>query len=233
MTTSDETRGIAEHGHGQGRRVRARRKEARPGEILAAASALFTEKGFAATRMDDVAQRAGVSKGTLYLYFPSKEELFKALVRTAIVPSVDRFAALVPAFPGSAADLIRLIVTTVGTITRDPAIGAVPKVLVGEAGNFPDIAKFYADEVIGRALGVLAAIIDRGVASGEFRPMVGKDAAPLVIAPLLLMAVWRHSFLPVRPDLMDPDAVLANHLETLLRGFAPDATRDGRTEEKS
>jgi AcrR family transcriptional regulator len=208
------------------RRVRSRRKEARPGEILAAASALFTEKGFAATRMDDVAARAGVSKGTLYLYFPSKEELFKALVRTAIVPNVDRFAALAPAFAGQAADLIRMIVTAVGNITRDPAISVVPKVLIGEAGNFPDIAKFYADEVIGRALTVIAAIIDRGVGSGEFRPMVGKDVAPLVIAPLLLMAVWRHSFQPVRPDLIDPDAVLNNHLDTLLRGFAADKTEE-------
>ena len=225
MTASDQsTRDGAAQGKAPVRRVRTRRKEARPGEILAAASALFTEKGFAATRMDDVAQRAGVSKGTLYLYFASKEELFKALVRTAIVPNLDRFAALAPVFPGLSADLIRHIVAVVGTITRDPGIGVIPKVLIGEAGNFPDIAKFYAEEVIGRALGVLAGIIDRGVAAGEFRPMVGKDAAPLVIAPLLLMAVWRHSFQPVRPDLIDPDAVLANHLDTLLRGFAADKT---------
>jgi AcrR family transcriptional regulator len=226
MTTSDGITGSDGQTKIPGRRVRSRRKEARPGEILAAASALFTEKGFAATRMDDVAARAGVSKGTLYLYFPSKEELFKALVRTAIVPNVDRFAALAPAFPGKAADLIRMIVTAVGDITRDPAIGMVPKVLIGEAGNFPDITKFYADEVIGRALTVIAAIIDRGVAAGEFRSMAGKDVAPLVIAPLLLMAVWRHSFQLVRPDLIDPDAVLANHLDTLLRGFAADKTEE-------
>jgi AcrR family transcriptional regulator len=205
---------------GKPRRRRQRRKEARPGEILAAAAALFTEKGFAATRMDDVAARAGVGKGTLYLYFPSKEDLFKALVRAAIVPNIDRFAALAPRFPGKAGDLIRQIVSTVANLTGDKAIGAVPKVLIGEAGNFPDLARFYAEEVVGRALGIIAGIIDRGVASGEFRAVKGRDVAPLVVAPLLLMAVWRHTFEPVSPGLIDPQAVIANHLDTLLQGLA-------------
>lgn len=221
MTTLDRPDVGQDEGAGNAApRRRQRRKEARPGEILEAAAALFTEKGFAASRMDDVARRAGVSKGTLYLYFPSKEELFKALIRTAIVPNIDRFAALAPRFPGKAGDLLRQIVGTVATIAQDKAIGAVPKVLIGEAGNFPDLARFYAEEVIGRALGIIAGVIDRGVASGEFRPVKGKDIAPLVVAPLLLMAVWRHTFEPVAPGLIDPRAVIADHLDTLLRGLA-------------
>src|SRR5579863_5082118 len=120
-----------------------RRKEARPGEILDAALACFAERGFAATRLDDVARRAGITKGTLYLYFPNKEELFKAVIRETLVPELIRLGTAsgagpaVPSIDGMIADFQRLAASP---------IGAIPKLVLGEAANFPEIARFYLDE---------------------------------------------------------------------------------------
>src|SRR6201993_4193863 len=126
-----------------------RRKDARPAEILTAALDCFAERGFAATRLDDVAQRAGVTKGTLYLYFDSKEELFKAVVAQALVPNLERGEALISeaAEPRSAAALLAEMIRGWAELARSPA-GAIPKIVVSEAGNFPDLARFYREQVV-------------------------------------------------------------------------------------
>src|SRR5262249_15956868 len=147
-----------------------RRKDARPAEILAAALDCFAERGFAATRMDDVAARAGVTKGTVYLYFETKEDLFKALVRSELVPNVERLEAAATA-DVPPADLLRGLFALWATHVFPSRISVLPKLMLAEAGNFPDLAKFYLEEVVHRALALLRSILRRGVESGEFRPI--------------------------------------------------------------
>jgi len=141
-----------------------RRKEARPREIVDAALTVFGERGFAATRLEDVAARAGVSKGTLYLYFPNKEELFKAVVREAILPNLDMAERLLAGALGPSFAVLETLLTLFATRILKSRAGAIPKLVIAEAGNFPDLARFYHDEVIRRAFALLAAVLERGMA---------------------------------------------------------------------
>ncbi|HEX9173419.1 MAG TPA: helix-turn-helix domain-containing protein, partial [Telluria sp.] len=127
-----------------------RRKDARPQELLAAALDLFVERGFASTRLEDVARRAGVSKGTLYLYFTNKEELFKAVVRDNIVPVIGAAEEIIAGFEGHSADLLRKVITEWWQRLGETKASGITKLIMAEAGNFPDIACFYQEEVIAR-----------------------------------------------------------------------------------
>jgi AcrR family transcriptional regulator len=195
-----------------------RRKEARPEEILAAALASFTERGFAATRLEDVAARAGISKGTLYLYFRSKEELFKAVVRATLVPNLVRVEALAASFEGPSALLLeRLLLTMAGVVST--RVGGIPKLVIAEAGNFPDLARFYLDEVVRRGLRLIASILHRGIERGEFRAVDVDHAVFCVIAPMLIAALWKNSLEPHDDTLLDAQALARAHLDLLLRGL--------------
>jgi AcrR family transcriptional regulator len=195
-----------------------RRKEARPDEILAAALASFAERGFASTRLEDVAARAGVSKGTLYLYFRSKEELFKAVVRATLVPNLARIEALAASFEGPSALLLeRLLLTIAGVVAS--RVGAIPKLVIAEAGNFPDLARFYLDEVVRRGLRLIATILRRGIERGEFRAVDVDHAVFCVIAPMLIAALWKNSLEPHAEAALDPQALARAHLDLLLRGL--------------
>lgn len=197
-----------------------RRKEARPQEIVAAALDVFCERGFAAARLEEIAARAGVSKGTLYLYFPNKEELFKAVVRTAIVPNLEMAEHLLHDFPGPSMDILAQLLEGIGARIMTSRVSGIPKLIIAEAGNFPDLARFYLDEVIHRAFRVVGAVLDRGVARGEFRPLDVGHTVRLVIAPLLMIAVWRSSFDPVEERRLDVHGLLAAHLDHLRRALA-------------
>lgn len=199
-----------------------RRKEARPQEIVDAALEVFSERGFAAARLDDVAARAGVSKGTLYLYFPNKEELFKAVVRAAIIPNIEMAERLLAENRDSSfAILEKLLVIMATRILRTKA-GAIPKLIIAEAGNFPDLARFYYDEVIRRAFALLSAVLARGVESGEFRPLDIDSTVRLIVAPMLMSALWRSSFEALEGRPLDVPALLRAHLDHLRRALAPD-----------
>lgn len=196
-----------------------RRKDARPGEVIEAALACFAERGFAATKLDDIAAKAGVSKGTVYLYFPSKEELFKAVIRETVLPNLVRAEALLdsPDVP-SAEYLRRLLEFMTGRMASSP-IGIIPKLIVTEAGNFPDIARFYLDNVVHRGFALIGRILERGVKSGEFRAMDVRSTTFCVLAPVLLTALWRHSLGRYEPDALDPEALWRTHVDLLLRGL--------------
>lgn len=204
-----------------------RRRHARTPEILAAALACFAQKGFAATRMDDIAVRAGISKGTIYLYFPSKEAVFEALARQEIG---DRLAAVterIETFQGSAADLLRMVLMLVGAMVRTGDGAVLPRMVLAEAGNFPELAAFWRREVIERGLGVFERIIRRGQAEGEFRPMPPQHAARLCVAPMLVVALWRGVFARFDTEPYDYEGLVAAHIDTLLRGLAAHGTADG------
>ena len=196
-----------------------RRAADRPREILDAALTVFVSKGFAATKLDDVAAAAGISKGLLYRYFDNKAELFKEVVRQALVMTVrdvgDRTRA-----SGSAAAALDIILEQLVTIASDPRRSAIPKLVISESGSFPELAIFYRAEVIGPAFQVLTAIVRRGVESGEFRAVVPEMAAHSVMAPMLLAVIWRHTFERHGAPHLDPAALIRQHRDILLNGLA-------------
>ncbi len=205
-----------------------RRKDARPGEIVAASLACFAERGFAATRLEDVARRAGVTKGTLYLYFPNKEELFKAVVRQAVVPNIVLGETLVARSSEPAPVLLEQLIGRLQAAMVAPA-SAIPKIVVAEAGNFPDIARFYLEEVIQRGLRLFRRVLKAGVARGEFRPMDVERTAYCVVAPMMLGMLWRHSFARHERRPLDADALCRAHVQILLRSVLPDRAHGAPT----
>lgn len=207
-----------------------RRKEARPQEIVAAAMDVFAERGFAAARLEEVAARAGVSKGTLYLYFSSKDELFKAVIRAAILPNLQQAEALVAAAGGPCFPVLERLLRMVARLIATTRMAVIPRLVIAEAGNFPELAAFYHREVIRRGFGVLAALLRRGIDSGEFRPVEVDPTVRLIVAPLLMSAVWRTSFDGVdgEPPL-DVAALVEIHIDNLRRVLLRD-TGDGAGE---
>lgn len=199
--------------------VRRRRKEARPAELLDAAFELFVERGFAATRIDDIAARAGVSKGTVYLYFPSKQAVFEALVRQAVLPNLERLIGEMARPTAPVLELLRQLLRAIlHTVAGSPLI-RLPRLIIAESPQFPELAQFWRETVIDRMLGVVAGLIERGIAAGELRPVDPRDAARLMIAPLLMAVIWSTTF--VRPDeSFDLAVFIDRHLDIYLRGIA-------------
>ncbi|SRR5579885_870388 len=195
-----------------------RRKEARPAELARAALACFAERGFAAASLDEIAARAGVTKGTLYLYFPNKEALFKEVVRQALVPWIAAFEAKVRASDSPTHQLERLI-SVWPEFVAAPHLAVLPKLMIAEAGNFPELAQFYLREVIARARRLVTGILRRGMARGEFRRTDPKAAFFTVIAPLLIAVVWRHSFEQHDDTPIDVASLCKTHTAILLDGL--------------
>lgn len=202
--------------------ARQRRKDARPQELLDAALELFVEKGFAATRSEEVAARAGVSKGTLYLYFPSKQELFKAVVRTNLSSLIAEGQQLANCFEGTTAELLRLLMQIWWQRIGFTAAGGISKIIIGEVRNFPDLAQFYVDEVIVPAHQLLASTLQRGIDRGEFRPVPIGDAVHALVAPSMFLAMHKHSIgaCPVKGALaMNEDSVIDTQIDLMLQGL--------------
>lgn len=197
-----------------------RRKDARPGEILDAALDLFVEKGFATTRLEDVAQRAGVSKGTVYLYFDGKEDLFKAVIRSGMVRAIEEAERRVAAYPGSAPDLLRELYTAWWQNIGGTKLSGIPKLMISEAQNFPELARFYYEEVIQRGSQLFARTIERGIERGEFRPVNVDHTVRAIVAPLIMRAILEHSFLPCAgPEDFDVPAYFEHTLGLVLDGL--------------
>ncbi|WP_346427338.1 TetR/AcrR family transcriptional regulator [Caulobacter sp. 17J65-9] len=196
-----------------------RRKEARPGEIVAAAFAVFAEKGFAAARLDEIAARAGVSKGALYLYFETKEELFHAVVRDAVAPNVAQVRAAAEAFEGPFAQLVRALLPMMAARIVESGAGKVVKMVIGESRNFPALAQHWHDEVVAPTLGVLSGLIERAQARGEVRPGDPRVHAFSLVGPLMLGVLWREVLEPVGGAPVDLQALAAQHVETVLGGL--------------
>ncbi len=201
--------------------TRQRRKEARPGELLEAALALFVEKGFAATRVDEVAARAGVSKGTLFLYYPSKEELFKAVIHETLAGRFDEWNAEFEVFTGSSAELVRYSLHSWWERIGMTQASGITKLVLSEAGTFPDVAAYYQQTVIHPGHSLLKRVLQRGVDSGEFRPMNLDLAVYSLIAPMIFLLTWKHSMAPCSPPgaQIEPEAFIDTQVDLLLHGM--------------
>jgi AcrR family transcriptional regulator len=209
-----------------GATARQRRKDARPQELLDAALALFVEKGFAAARAEEVAQRAGVSKGTLYLYYPSKEELFKAVISSNLSSRIADTAQEAQAWTGDMASLLdELLVAWWQQTYASPAAG-VFKILVSEVRNFPEIAEFYVQQVIEPGSALIGGIVAKGVASGEFREVDVECVVHSLVLPMVMLCVHKHGLAACSQHQIDGHRFIAEHVALVVRGLRRDASPD-------
>jgi AcrR family transcriptional regulator len=198
-----------------------RRKEARPQELLAAALELFVERGFASTRLEDVAKRAGVSKGTLYLYFENKDELFKAVVRNTILPVLGAAEGSIASDDVDSASLLRGVMRSWWERIGATKASGIVKLVMAESNNFPELACFYRDEVVNRGTKMIATLLERAVERGEFRPMDVTVMTQVLVAPMLMLITWKHSIGPCERSELDPAAFLDTFLDMALHGLLP------------
>jgi len=196
-----------------------RRKTARPAEIVEAALDVFAERGFAAARLDDIARRAGVSKGALYLYFETKEDLFRAAVRTAVAPNIDAIKAVAEAFDGPFAQLVPMILARAAQILGASRLGSVVKMVVGESRNFPDLARIWHDDVVAVMLDLMTGIIARAQARGEVGPGNPRLHAFSLAGPMIMAVLYREVFGDAVTDAPDLSAMAKQHAETVLHGL--------------
>lgn len=201
----------------------SRRKEARPDEILAAALEQFVTHGYSASRIEDIARAAGVTKGTLYLYFSGKEDILKNVVSTVLVPVVTDMETRAVAPQGSAVTLLReLLLFWLEQLERQPLLAGFPKLMLTEASNFPELAAYYHQEVIMRARRIVMRLLNYGIERGEFQPCKNVALrAELVLAPLTLRMLWRYSFANFEPSTPPSDELAAELLSCFLDGLYP------------
>jgi len=196
-----------------------RRKTARPAEIIEAALSVFAETGFAAARLDEIARRAGVSKGALYLYFETKEDLFRAAIRGAVTPNLEGIRAVAEAFDGPFAQLAPMILARAAHAMSDGRLGAVVKMVVAESRNFPDLARIWHDDVVAFMLDMMTGLITRAQARGEVAPGNPRLYAFSLAGPLVMAVLYREVFGGDGTDPPDLRALAAQHARTVLHGM--------------
>jgi len=202
---------------------RERRKQDRPGELLEAALDLFVEKGFAATRAEEVAVRAGVSKGTLFLYFPSKEELFKAVVMENVARPVAEGIIEAENFTGNSGELLTWMMLEWWRRYGATKASGISKLMMSEAGNFPELAQFFRSNVIQPAQSLVRLVLQRGIDRGEFRAIDVDNTIYSVMAPLIFLVMEKHSMgacSGAQPSI-NPEQFITHHADLLVRGMAP------------
>jgi len=201
---------------------RQRRKQARPQELLDAALELFVEKGFAATRAEEVAARAGVSKGTLYLYFPSKEELLKEVVRQNVVNRIAEGAGIIRGFEGPSSALLARILRLWWERVGETRASGIVKLMMSEVRNFPEIAQFYIDEVTVPCNRMLSELVQRGIDRGEFRDVAVGHVVHALAGPLLFLVMNKHSLGACAAAAhLDPMPIIEAHIDLVLHGLEP------------
>jgi AcrR family transcriptional regulator len=204
--------------------IRQRRKDARPSELLDAALALFVEKGFAATKSEEVAARAGVSKGTLYLYFPSKEELLKAVIRHTLLADIARGAERLAQENGPTGELLVELMTDWWVNVYESPSSAIFKLVMTEVRNFPDIGEFYLHEVIEPGHVLIGGLIQRGIDRGEFRPVDVDGVVHSIVLPMVMLCLHKHSMGAcgfADSHLTKPAEFIRQHLDLILNGLRP------------
>jgi len=195
-----------------------RPKQGRPQEILAAAFEEFSAHGYAAARLEDVAKRVGIAKGTIYLYFKHKEGLFRAVVRSMIRPVFEQLIPYVENFPGSAEELLgQLQVRHYTHIVRNEKARAILRLLIAEGGKFPQLSDIFYREIIEPGVTALRQVLEKGEASGEFRKTKVKDFPQILVAPGILAVVW-NLILGERYRL-DLDSYMSAHRDFVLQSL--------------
>ena len=203
-----------------------RRAAERPAEIVAAALEVFAEKGFAGARLDEIAKRAGVSKGALYLYYETTEDPFAAVVREAVSPNVGRVAEAAAQLDLPFEQMVRMALGRVSaTMMADRRIGAVAKMVIGESRNFPELARIWKDAVVLPGVTLLTGLIARAQSRSEVREGDPRLYAFGLMGPMLLSLIWRETFEPVGAEPINMEQLVQQHLTTVLSGMRPPEER--------
>jgi AcrR family transcriptional regulator len=200
---------------------RKRRPKARPAEILEAALDLFTERGFKATRLEDVASRAGLSKAAIYLYFKDKTSLLTALVQAMAGANIDLASSMVARHQGPVAPLLRQLLEFMAGRIEQSRMPDLMKLVISESRAHPEIGRFYLENVIGKGLPLFQSIIERGVASGEFRKVDPRLTVKCLVGPMVLAAIWKSAFEPIGAEPIDIAALAAHHADLIIRALQP------------
>ncbi len=199
---------------------RERRKEARPVELLDAALTLFVEKGYAATKVEEVALKAGVSKGTLFLYFATKEELFKAVIRSNLAEHFPGWNQEFESFQGSTAEMLAYAMQSWWERIGNTRASGITKLVSSEGSNFPEVVEFYEAEVLRPGRNLFKAILQRGIDRGEFRAMDTDTAVYSLVSTVFFLSMWRHSLSPCdSSSTLDPQAFMQSHVDALIHGW--------------
>jgi AcrR family transcriptional regulator len=203
-----------------------RRKKARPGEIIGAALEVFAAKGFADAKLDDIARRAGISKGTLYLYFETKEDLFRAVARSAVASHLETIESTAEAFDRPFAELAPMLLSRAAQMMSGGQLPAMARMVIGESRMFPDLARIWHDDVVARVIRMVAGIIGRAQARGEVAPGDPRLHAFSLMGPMVMAMLFREVFEGVGTDLPDLQALAGQHAHTALRGLLMPPTGD-------
>lgn len=194
-----------------------RRKEARPAELIDAGLREFAANGFAATRLEDVARRAGVVKGTIYRYFADKEALFLAAVRSRITPVFDELAGSAEAFRGTTRELLQLMLTAAHRQLVDSEAPVLIRIMIAEGQRFPALTELYYREIVAKGRALLEGIVARGLERGEVRAGAAAELPVVIMAPAIMAAIWRMTF--ERHAQISSEAFLAAHLDLVCNGL--------------
>lgn len=202
-----------------------RRPEKRPDDILDGALIEFRKRGFSSARIEDIAKHAGLSKGSVYLYFSSKEEMLKALIRGSITPIANTLKAIADDIchdhsQEAASDVLRKMLLIVGENIMDKKVAAIPLVIIGEAGNFPEHAAFYRREVIEVTMNALSKVIARGIKSGEFRNVDVPYALRTLMSVIIMQVIWNGVFTQKDEPAMPIGDLINSHLDIYLNGIS-------------
>ncbi|MES2305456.1 MAG: TetR/AcrR family transcriptional regulator [Gemmatimonadota bacterium] len=196
-----------------------RRPEARPEELLDSALTVFGERGYRATTLEEVAKHAGVSKGTVYLYFASKDDLFRAMVEKNVIAMIESAEARVREHTGSAAELLETMMRTMWAKLSKSQMVCVTRLVQSELPQFPEIQRYYWENVIVRHRRLLRAIVDRGIASGEFRPEAVAMVPTMVPALIVQLNHVRALFGGLDPDGPTPEDQIESILSLVFDGI--------------
>lgn len=196
-----------------------RRKEARPAEIIEAAMDVFVEHGFAAAKLDDVAKRAGIAKGTLYRYYDTKEDLFRAVVQHAVAANLQAIEEAAKAFQGSLSELVPILLMRAAERVGDSRVPALARLVIGESRVFPDLARIWHDNVVARLLTLLTGLIAQAQARGEARAGDPKAYAFSIVGPMVMALLFHEVFGSDSPHAPNLPALATQHAETVLRGI--------------
>jgi AcrR family transcriptional regulator len=201
-----------------------RRAEARPEEVLDAALDLFIERGFSNTRVEDIATRAGISKGAVYLYFPSKEAVLEGIVRRAVVPIASSAMEMAQNYVGDPRTIITLVMKTVAARLTEPRTIAIPKLMMREMINFPDFAQMYRREVLDKVIPMITGLLRTGIAEGYLRPVDPELTIRSIVGPIMLHVLLDEVF-GIRPgEALAMDRLVDNHLSILFDGLSAPAS---------
>jgi AcrR family transcriptional regulator len=204
-----------------------RRAEARPEEVLDAALDLFIEQGFAKTRVEDIAKRAGLSKGAVYLYFPSKEQILEALVKRALTPIAENVFWAISEVRGDPRPTMKTVLRMLAGRLNDPRTLAIPKLILREVIGFPELARMYRREVLDRVLPLVEATLARGIKEGYFRPVDPHLTIRSIIGPMMLHVVLAEVFGIMPEGGIGFDQLVENHITILFDGLSAPAAPEG------